>query len=245
MEQDVLKTIISKILTKLTANSTMIVHPRPIPTGASNRHVHLSREDLDILFGEGYELKIQQSISQPGQFAAVETVNLAGPKGCIEKVRVLGPVRKQTQVEIMRSDKYKLGIYPPVRESGDLKNSAGITIVGPRGSVHIDEGVIISKRHIHMTPKDAQDYGVSDGEIVRVNVGNGRGLIFDQTVVRVAENAALAFHIDLDEANAAGVENGDPASIICLRDRSLSASNETNASKHCSIKKQNRKLYCL
>lgn len=209
-----MKQIIYKVLDKLKDNALNAVHPQPFPIGVSNRHVHLSKDDLEALFGKGYELKVNQKISQPGQFAANETVNLAGPKGYIEKVRILGPLRKHTQVEIMRSDKYKLGVAPPLRESGDIKDSSGITIIGPMGSIHIKEGLIISRRHVHMTPADAAAYGVSDGETVQVRAGTGRGLIFDQVVIRVRDDFALELHIDMDEANAAEVENGDQASLL-------------------------------
>ena len=154
-QHDFIKQIVYKVMRKLKVNDAAAIHPQPFPIGISNRHVHLSRQDLEILFGNGYELNMSHKISQTGQFAATETVNLAGPKGCIEKVRILGPIRKQTQVEIMRSDKYRLGVDPPVRDSGDLKDSGAITIIGPNGSVHIDEGLIISQRHLHMTPADA------------------------------------------------------------------------------------------
>lgn len=214
MDQDLLKLIILKVLNKLKDNGLNAIHPQPFPIGVSNRHVHLSKDDLETLFGMGYELKVSRKISQPGQYAAIETVNLAGSKGCIENVRILGPLRKRTQIEIMRSDKYKLGVAPPVRESGDIKDSSGITIVGPKGSVQVKEGLIISRRHIHMTPLDASAFGVSDGDIVQVRAGSGRGLIFDQVVIRVREDFALEFHIDMDEANAAEVENGDQARLL-------------------------------
>ena len=217
MELDLLKLIIVKTINKLKDNLLTTIHPQPIPIGVSNRHVHLSKEDLEVLFGAGYELKLKQKISQTGQYAAVETVNLAGPKGCIEGVRILGPLRQHTQIEILRSDKYKLGVSPPLRESGDTKNSSEMTIVGPKGSVHIKEGMILPRRHVHMTPLDASVYGVADGDIVQVSAGSGRGLIFDQVVIRVREDFVLEFHIDMDEANAAEVENGDQARLLVIK----------------------------
>ena len=218
-QHDFIKQIVYKVMRKLKVNDAAAIHPQPFPIGISNRHVHLSRQDLEILFGNGYELNMSHKISQTGQFAATETVNLAGPKGCIEKVRILGPIRKQTQVEIMRSDKYRLGVDPPVRDSGDLKDSGAITIIGPRGSVHINEGLIIAQRHVHMSPADAILYGVSDGEFVQVKAGTSRGITFDKVLVRVREDFVLEFHLDIDEANAAGVENGDGAFLVTLKNK--------------------------
>lgn len=217
MDQDLLKAIIYKVICKLKDCNLTAIHPQFIPIGVSNRHLHLSQTDLEILFGAGYKLKPTQDLSQPGQFSAAETVNIAGPKGCLEKVRIIGPTRKNTQIEIMRSDKYKLGINPEIKESGDLKNSVGITIIGPRGSVEIKEGLIIAKRHIHMTEKDALAFKVCDGEIVQVKAGRDRSLIFDAVVVRVSDKFKLEFHIDMDEANAAEVENGDMSGLLVAK----------------------------
>lgn len=181
-----------------------------IPAGISNRHVHLSKEDLEALFGEGYELTPIKDLGQPGQYAAQECVTIVGPKGAIEKVRVLGPVRSKTQVEISRTDAFKLGLNPPVRDSGDLDGTPGIVIVGPKGAVIKSEGVILAKRHIHMTPQDAETYGVKDKDIVKVLVDQGdRKLIFDDVLVRVSPKYALEFHVDTDEGNAALLKNGD------------------------------------
>jgi len=188
-----------------------------IVVGVSNRHVHLSKEDLEVLFGKGYQLTPVKDLRQPGQFAAKETVTIVGPKGAIENVRVLGPIRKETQVEISRTDAFKLGLNPPVRDSGDLDGTPGIVIVGPAGVVVKNRGVILAKRHIHMHPKDAQHYGVKDKDIVRVIVEKGeRRLIFDDVLVRVREDFALEFHVDTDEANAAMLNNGDLVYIVEL-----------------------------
>ena len=188
-----------------------------IVVGVSNRHVHLSKEDLEVLFGKGYQLTPVKDLRQPGQFAAKETVTIVGPKGAIENVRVLGPIRKETQVEISRTDAFKLGLNPPVRDSGDLDGTPGIVIVGPAGVVVKNKGVILAKRHIHMHPKDAQHYGVKDKDIVRVIVEKGeRRLIFDDVLVRVREDFALEFHVDTDEANAAMLNNGDLVYIVEL-----------------------------
>ena len=169
----------------------------------SARHVHVSPADLAILFGEGYQLTKKKDLSQPGQFACEERVAVIGPKNSFPAVSILGPERKQTQVEISASDARAIGVSCPVRESGDLAGSAGCKIVGPKGEIEISEGVIIAKRHIHMTPADAEKYGVEDKQIVSVKIDSpDRSLIFGDTVVRVSDSYALAMHIDTDEANA-------------------------------------------
>jgi putative phosphotransacetylase len=214
VEQEIIRQIVSKVLEKMTARSLSEVHEIPFSVGISNRHIHLSQRDLEYLFGQGHKLQNLKNISQPGQYAARETVILAGPKGCIEQVRVLGPVRKQTQVEILRSDTFKLGVNAPVRESGDLSGSAGITVIGPNGSIELKEGLIIAQRHLHMKPSDAGSYGVSDGQSVRVRVAGERGILFENVVVRVSDSYASDFHIDIDEANGAGIKPGDPAYLV-------------------------------
>lgn len=191
-----------------------IVHPAPISVGVSNRHAHLSHSDMETLFGSGYALICTRNLSQPGQCATGDSIIIAGPKGCLEQVRILGPVRKQTQVEILQSDANKLGVFAPLRESGHLDGSGTVTLIGPKGSVRISEGLITAKRHIHMTPSDAALYGVSDGQIVQVKTEGGRSLIFDQVVVRISDQYALDFHVDVDEANAAGIKNGDRAWML-------------------------------
>jgi propanediol utilization protein len=185
-----------------------------IPVSVSNRHVHLSEKDLEILFGKGYKLTKIKDLSQPGQFAAKETVIIAGPKGVIEKVRILGPTRKQTQVEVSMTDTYKLGVKAPVRDSGDLIGSAPITIIGPKGSVYLSEGLIIAKRHIHMTTYEASRFNLRDKQIVKVKIVGERGGIFDEVLVRVSDNYALDMHIDTDEANAFGITGQTKGVII-------------------------------
>lgn len=171
----------------------------------SARHAHLSRRVLDILFGEGYELTHKKDLSQPGQFATNERIQVIGPKGSFPSVSILGPVRPETQVELSATDARSIGLKPPVRESGDLKGSEGCKIVGPKGEVELQDGVIIAKRHIHATPADAEQYGLQDKQIVSVKVeSDGRSLVFGDVVVRVSEKYALAMHIDTDESNAAG-----------------------------------------
>ncbi len=172
----------------------------------SARHVHVTKEHLAILFGPDHALTPKKDLSQPGQFACTERVDIVGPKRTLTGVSILGPERPQTQVEISLTDARSIGISCPVRESGDLDGSAGCTIVGPCGSVEIKEGVIAAKRHIHMDPESAQRFGVKDTQIVSVKIeSEGRSLIFGDTVVRVSPKYALAMHIDTDESNAAGV----------------------------------------
>ena len=171
----------------------------------SARHVHISKEDLQTLFGEGYELTNKKDLSQPGQFACVEKVTVVGPKG-ETKMSILGPTRAKTQVEVSLTDARSLGIKALIRESGDIAGTAGCKLVGPCGEVEIAEGVIAAKRHIHMTPADAQEFGVQDKDVVSVKVTTDeRSLTFGDVICRVSDSYALAMHIDTDEANAAGV----------------------------------------
>ena len=171
----------------------------------SARHIHLSQEHVDILFGAGHQLTHKKDLSQPGQFACEERVTVVGPKKEIKNVSILGPVRKESQVELSATDARSIGISAPVRESGVLEGSAPCKLVGPAGEVDLEYGVIVAKRHIHITPEDAQAFGVSDKEIVKVKaVSEGRSLIFDDVVVRVSASYATAMHIDTDEANACG-----------------------------------------
>ena len=170
----------------------------------SSRHVHLTEEDIVALFGEGAKLTHKKDLSQPGQFACEERVMIVGPKKSIPNVIILGPARKATQVEVSMTDARTLGVNAPVRESGDLAGSAGCKIVGPAGEIEIEEGVIVAKRHIHLTPEDAEQFGVEDKQIVCVKVESaGRSLIFGDVVVRVSPKFAAAMHIDTDESNAA------------------------------------------
>ena len=185
-----------------------------VPIGVSNRHVHLSQNDLESLFGSGYELTKIKDISQPGQFACKETVTIAGPKGAIEKVRVLGPTRKQSQVEILKSDCFKLGINAAMPMSGDLDGTPGITLIGPKKSLFLTQGAIVAKRHIHMLPRDARRFGVTDGQVVSLKVSGERGGILGNVVIRVTTTSALECHIDTEEANAMDLKNGSKITII-------------------------------
>ena len=187
---------------------------RSTPIGVSNRHVHLDRADMDALFGPGSELTVKKMLGQPGQYAAEETVTIRGPKGELSRVRVLGPLRAQTQVEISIADGFTLGVKPPVRESGQLKDTPGIEIIGPCGSVKKDSGVIAALRHVHMTPKDAARFGVEDGQYIQTEIDGLRGAILCNVLVRVSDKYALEMHIDVEEANALGVKNGDRAFFL-------------------------------
>lgn len=171
----------------------------------SARHVHVTQQDLETLFGKGAALTPKKDLSQPGQFACVERVDVVGPKKTISGVSILGPVRPATQIEVSLSDARTLGVVAPIRESGDINGSAGIKLVGPAGEVEVAQGLIAAKRHIHATPADAEKLGVKDKEIVKVRIQTAeRSLVFEDVVVRVSEKFALAMHIDTDEANAAG-----------------------------------------
>ncbi len=171
----------------------------------SARHVHLTREALDILFGEGYELTNIKNLLQPGEFASNERITIVGPKSELKNVLILGPLRPVCQVELSMSDARSIGVKAPIRLSGDVAGSAGCTLVGPNGSIELQEGVIVAKRHIHITPEDASTYNVTDNEIVSVQIdNNGRSITFGDVMCRVSEKFATALHIDTDESNAAG-----------------------------------------
>lgn len=185
-----------------------------VPIGISARHIHLSSEHVKMLFGEGAELTVFKPLSQPGQYAANETVAVYGPKGSFPKVRILGPVRKETQLEVSRTDAFALGLNPPVRESGKIDGTPGIRIVGPAGEVTADKGVIVAARHIHFHTSDAERWGIKDKQILRVRVGGERGIVFEQVLARVSDQYALDMHIDTDEGNAAGLATGDMGEVI-------------------------------
>ncbi len=185
-----------------------------IPVGVSNRHLHLSQSDLDSLFGSGYELTKMKDLSQPGQYACKETVTICGPKGAIEKVRILGPVRSATQVEVLAGDCFKLGVTSQARLSGDLAGTPGITIIGPAGSVQTCQGVIVAQRHIHMTPEDAHRLGVYDGQTVAIQVEGPRGGVYNNVAIRANNTSALECHIDTEEANAMNVNSLSKIIII-------------------------------
>lgn len=213
LTEQMIEKVVADILAKATSGAALQSDPALVPVGVSNRHIHLSREDMEMLFGPGQNLTRMKAMKQPGQYAAEETVTLKGPKGELRRVRVLGPFRKQTQVEISVSDGFALGIKAPMRMSGNLDESAGLEIVGPLGSVKLEQGVIVAQRHIHMHPEDAKKAGVSNGDIVNVEAQGMRGGILKNVAVRVSEASALEIHIDVEEANALGLKNNDQVRI--------------------------------
>lgn len=180
-----------------------------IPVGVSNRHVHLSREHLEILFGEGYELTPIKELCQPGQYAAKEMLYIVGPKNGIQGVRIIGPVRNRTQVEISRTDSFALGVKAPIRESGDLNGTPGCVLVGPKGTVILDEGVVIAERHVHMSKEQAESMGLRDKDRVSITVEGSRSMTFNNVLVRAGYGHEKEFHLDTDEANASAINNGE------------------------------------
>ncbi|MDP4097464.1 phosphate propanoyltransferase [Paenibacillus sp. P96] len=185
-----------------------------VTVGVSGRHIHLTQEHIEALFGVGYQLTEFKPLSQPGQFAANETVAVIGAKGKFETVRILGPARPASQLEISRTDSFSLGVKAPVRESGKIDGTPGITVKGPAGEVELAKGVIVAARHIHLHTSDAEKWGIQDKQMLKVRVGGERGVVFENVLARVSESFALDMHIDTDEANAAGVKNGDSAEIV-------------------------------
>ena len=206
-----IESIVKSVLSQLGGDSTPpAAQDNTIPVGISNRHIHLNKEDLETLFGKGYELTHFKDLSQPGQYACKETLTLVGPSmRAIEGVRVLGPLRKASQVEISVTDSYVLKVKPPVRESGKIQGSSPITIIGPKGIVKLEEGCIIANRHIHMSPEDAARFGVKDNDYIDVDATTGtkRTRWFD-VQVRVHPDFRLEMHVDTDDANAVGFKNG-------------------------------------
>lgn len=186
----------------------------PILVNVSARHIHLSKDIMEVLFGKDYQLTKTKALLQPGEHACAETLIISGPRNSIENVRILGPLRNHTQVEVSITDTIKLGIVPNVRLSGDTSNTQPIKLTGPKGSIELKEGCIVAKRHIHFSPKDAENYGIKDKEILSIKLGGDRGLIFNNVVARVSEKMVLECHIDADEANAAGIKSGATAVIL-------------------------------
>ena len=210
-----IEAIVKKIVSEMDAPAAA-ANDLTIPVGISNRHIHLSREDLDTLFGKGYELTPIKDLSQPGQYACKELLTIIGPSmRPIENVRVLGPIRKESQVEISVTDSFVLKVKPPVRESGSLEGSAPITIIGPKGIVTLKQGCIIANRHIHMSPADGARFGVKDGDYITVDAFSGtkRTRWFD-VQVRVSDKFCLEMHVDTDDANAVGLKNGSIVKIV-------------------------------
>jgi putative phosphotransacetylase len=206
--------LVKQVLSEMEGGSPSL-SAYEVPVGVSNRHIHLNQADLETLFGAGYQLTPLKDLSQPGQYACKETLTLVGPAmRSIEGVRVLGPLRKQSQVEISLTDSYVLKVKPPVRESGKIAGSAGVTIIGPKGVVQLKEGCIIANRHIHMSPEDGVRFGVQDGDTVTVDVEGTRRTRWYDVQVRVHKDFRLEMHVDTDDANAAGIGNGFKVKIV-------------------------------
>jgi acetate kinase len=191
----------------------------PIPLSTSAHHVHLNQTDFEALFGAGSTMTPKTDLSQPGQFAAVEMVNLIGPKGKIDNVRILGPTRKESQVEISRTEEFKLGIDAPIRDSGDIEGTPGIIVEGKIGTLKLDKGVICAKRHIHMSTEEALSLGLRDKDTVMVKVKGVRELIFGDVLIRVHPNFRMDMHLDTDEANAAQISQGATGYIESIQHR--------------------------
>jgi putative phosphotransacetylase len=221
-QEQLIATITEVVRSQLQGRGSSQIPPaaekrdRSVPVGVSSRHAHLSREDFTSLFGprENDACTFFKDLSQPGQVACEEKVVIVGPKGIIENVRVLGPTRKRTQVEVAPSDAFRLGIKPPVRDSGDIDGSVGLTLVGPAGTATLKEGVILAARHIHMHPKDAERFGVVDKQRINVKAAGPRGVVYQEVLIRVHPEFRLEFHIDVDEANAVCLKNGDTVEVL-------------------------------
>lgn len=206
--------MVKKILSEMDGGAAAAFDGE-VPIGVSNRHIHLNKADLETLFGAGYELTPLKDLSQPGQYACKELLTIVGPSlRPIENVRVLGPLRKNSQVEISATDSYVLKVKPPVRESGNLVGSAPVTIIGPKGVVELPEGCIIANRHIHMSPADAQNFGVKDCDTVTVDVQGKRRTRWYDVQVRVSPDFRLEMHVDTDDANACGIGNGSKVKVV-------------------------------
>ena len=207
--------LVKQVLADMENTGSNVSNTNEVPVGVSNRHIHLNKADMETLFGVGYELTPFKDLSQPGQYACKETLTLIGPAmRPIEGVRVLGPLRNKSQVEISVTDSYVLKVKPPVRESGKIEGSAGITIVGPKGVVTLKEGCIIANRHIHMSPADGVAFNVTDGDTVTVDVEGKRRTRWYDVQVRVHKDFRLEMHVDTDDANAAGIGNGFKVKIV-------------------------------
>jgi acetate kinase len=209
-----------RALARSDANRTLrAAGPRPIPIGISAHHVHLTQEHVEALFGPGHQLTPRAALLQPGQFASEERVRLIGPRGRVERVRVLGPVRSASQVEISRTEEFQLGVDAPVRNSGDLDGTPGIVLEGSAGQVTLSQGVICARRHIHMHPDDAEQFGVRDHDVVMVEIGGERPLVFGDVLVRAKPDYVLEMHVDTDEANAAELSTGATGRLVGVQSR--------------------------
>jgi len=213
MDTQWIQSIVEEVLQQMNKKGSTL-KPSEVPIAVSARHVHLSEHDLAVLFGPSHTLTKLKELSQPNQFAAEETVTIAGPKGSISKVRVLGPARKLTQVEVSQTDAFALGLKPPLRQSGDIVGSSAVTIIGPKGSLYLEEGLIIAQSHIHMSPDDSEQFGVINGQYVQIKAETERPMTFDKVLVRVSPSYRLEMHIDTDEANTGFIKTGQPGKLI-------------------------------
>lgn len=206
MEKDIIRRIVRNEVIKARIKESGIYY---VPVAISNRHVHLSQQDVERLFGKGYVLNQVRPLSQPGQFVCDEKISLVGPKGTIQGIRVLGPVRKDTQLEISVTDSFTLGIKPVVRMSGDIEGTPGGRLVGPKGEIEIPKGVIVSARHLHISDEEAEWYGLKNGDTIKVRKAGERETVFGSVIVRAGDGHSLEVHIDTDEGNAAGIKCGE------------------------------------
>nr|WP_325196577.1 phosphate propanoyltransferase [uncultured Oscillibacter sp.] len=211
MNEQEIRQLVTSVVTQMLLNDE---RPDTVPVEVSARHVHLTQEDVEALFGPGHTLTPKRDLSQPGQFLAEERVSIVTAKNVFHNVAVLGPVRKHTQVELSMTDARALGLKAPIRQSGDIKGCPGVCLMAGNRMIMADESVIVAQNHIHMTPADARRYGVSDGEKLKVEVGTERPVTFDDVVIRVRDDFALAMHIDLDEANACAFQNGEAGRLV-------------------------------
>ncbi|MEL7565336.1 MAG: phosphate propanoyltransferase [Dehalobacterium sp.] len=215
MQLDLNQEEIAREVVKIVLEKQKQFKPIMIPVGISNRHVHLAEADVEKLFGSGHKLHVSKKLSQPGYYAAEETVTLVGPKGAVTKVRVLGPPRPNTQVEILLSDRFILGIEEaPIRDSGTLGDCPCLTIVGPNGAITNCTAVFAAWRHIHMNSSQGKDLGIKDGDIFTVEINGDRSLVFNKVKVRLNENFITEIHLDIDEANAGNLKNGDLVRLV-------------------------------
>jgi len=214
LNRNQLETLVKELMTRMGSTPTEKDQELGISVGISNRHIHLCQEDVEALFGSGYQLTMKKWLKQPGQYATAETVTIVGPKGSLANVRVLGPTREKSQLEISKTDSFALGVKAPINESGDLTHAGAVCVLGPKGMVTLKQNVIVAKRHIHMSPMDAAKFNVVHKQLVAIKTSGEREMIFMDTVIRVDDNFRLECHLDTDEANAASLKNGSKVTII-------------------------------
>ena len=212
IDETKVKLVVAEVLKHIDLQDR--IQPGQVPVGVSSRHIHLSQPDLETLFGKGYSLTNMKNLSQPGQFAANECVMIAGTKGVIEKCRILGPTRTETQVEVSMTETFKLGLPAFIRDSGKVESTSGCVVVGPKGAVILKNGVIVAARHLHLHSRDAEKFGLKDMDRISIKTNGPRSVVLNNVLVRVSDKYAMDFHIDTDEANAAGLKTGDMVEII-------------------------------